>query len=61
VEFKINKHSILSGITLMCTYVFFVAANKFTTSANAIVLQYSAAYPYSDSVCADIPSEVPQW
>lgn len=42
VEFKINKHSILSGITLMCTYVFFVAANKFTTSANAIVLQYSA-------------------
>lgn len=41
-EFKINKYSILSGIALMCTFVFFVAANKFTTSANAIVLQYSA-------------------
>jgi len=42
IEFKVNKDSILSGIALMCTFVFFVAANKFTTSANAIVLQYSA-------------------
>ena len=42
IEFKINKYSILSGIALMCTFVFFVAANKFTTAANAIVLQYSA-------------------
>ena len=42
IEFKINKYSILSGISLMCTFVFFVAANKFTTAANAIVLQYSA-------------------
>lgn len=42
IEFKINKYSVLSGISLMCTFVFFVAANKFTTSANAIVLQYSA-------------------
>ena len=42
IEFTINKDSILSGIALMCTFVFFVAANKFTTSANAIVLQYSA-------------------
>lgn len=41
-EFKINKYSILSGIALMSTFVFFVAANKFTTSANAIVLQYTA-------------------
>jgi len=41
-EFQINKYSVLSGITLMGTFVFFVAANKFTTSANAIVLQYSA-------------------
>ncbi|HVI41963.1 MAG TPA: DMT family transporter, partial [Anaerovoracaceae bacterium] len=42
IEFKINKDSILSGISLMCTFLLFVAANKFTTSANAIVLQYSA-------------------
>lgn len=42
IEFQVNKDSILSGIALMCTFVFFVAANKFTTSANAIVLQYSA-------------------
>lgn len=42
IEFKINKYSILSGISLMCTFVFFVGANKFTTAANAIVLQYSA-------------------
>ncbi|HYE68979.1 MAG TPA: DMT family transporter [Anaerovoracaceae bacterium] len=42
IEFTINKDSILSGIALMCTFLFFVAANKFTTSANAIVLQYSA-------------------
>lgn len=41
-EFQINRYSVLSGITLMGTFVFFVAANKFTTSANAIVLQYSA-------------------
>ena len=41
-EFKINRYSILSGATLMCTFLFFVAANKYTTSANAIVLQYSA-------------------
>jgi len=41
-RFVINKHSILSGIFLMGTFLFFVAANKFTTSANAIVLQYSA-------------------
>ncbi|HEX3027370.1 MAG TPA: DMT family transporter [Clostridia bacterium] len=41
-EFKINTYSILSGAALMCTFLFFIAANKFTTSANAIVLQYSA-------------------
>lgn len=40
--FKINTDSVLSGVALMCTFLFFVAANKFTTSANAIVLQYSA-------------------
>jgi len=39
--FRIDRNSVLSGIALMCTFLFFVAANKFTTSANAIVLQYS--------------------
>ncbi len=41
-NFRFNRYSISSGAALMCTFVFFVAANKFTTSANAIVLQYSA-------------------
>jgi len=41
-HFVINKYSVLCGIFLMSTFVFFIAANKFTTSANAIVLQYSA-------------------
>lgn len=41
-EFIINRYSVLSGVALMSTFVFFVAANKFTTAANAIVLQYSA-------------------
>lgn len=41
-RFIINKNSILSGIFLMGTFLFYIAANKFTTSANAIVLQYSA-------------------
>jgi len=41
-KFLINRYSVLSGIALMCTFLFFVAANKFTTAANAIVLQYSA-------------------
>jgi len=41
-EFQWNRHSVMSGIALTGTFAFFVAANKFTTSANAIVLQYSA-------------------
>lgn len=41
-KFLINRYSVLSGIALMCTFLLFVAANKFTTAANAIVLQYSA-------------------
>jgi drug/metabolite transporter (DMT)-like permease len=40
--FVINKYSILSGIFLSGTFIFFIAANKLTTSANAIVLQYTA-------------------
>lgn len=41
-EFQWNRSSVMSGIALTGTFAFFVAANKFTTSANAIVLQYSA-------------------
>jgi drug/metabolite transporter (DMT)-like permease len=42
ISFVINKYSILSGVFLCGVFVFFIAANKLTTSANAIVLQYSA-------------------
>ncbi|HML38946.1 MAG TPA: EamA family transporter [Bacillota bacterium] len=41
-KFKWNRDSVTGGLALMGTFIFFVAANKFTTSANAIVLQYSA-------------------
>ena len=40
--FVINKYSVLSGFFLSGTFIFFIAANKLTTSANAIVLQYTA-------------------
>lgn len=42
IKFVLNKHSILSGMFLTGVFIFFIAANKMTTSANAIVLQYSA-------------------
>ncbi|MEL7654708.1 MAG: DMT family transporter [Bacillota bacterium] len=41
-KFVINKYSIASGIALALTFIFFIVANKLTTAANAIVLQYSA-------------------
>ena len=40
--FVLNKHSILGGIFLSGTFIFFIAANKMTTAANAIVLQFTA-------------------
>lgn len=42
IEFRISRYSILGGISLMCSFMLFVTANKLTTSANAIVLNYSA-------------------
>lgn len=42
ITFTINKYSVFSGVALAGTFLFFIAANKLTTSANAIVLQYSA-------------------
>lgn len=39
---KINKYSILTAIGLTGCLICFVTANKLTTAANAIVLQYTA-------------------
>lgn len=41
-KFKINRYSIISGIGLAGCLLCFVTANKLTTAANAIVLQYTA-------------------
>lgn len=41
-HFIINRYSILAGIGLSGTCISFVIANKLTTAANAIVLQYTA-------------------
>ncbi|MDD4121991.1 MAG: DMT family transporter, partial [Eubacteriales bacterium] len=40
--FVINRASIIGGIATSATFTVFVVANKLTTAANAIVLQYSA-------------------
>jgi drug/metabolite transporter (DMT)-like permease len=42
IGFVLNKYSVLSGVFLTGTFIFFIAANKLTTAANAIVLQYTA-------------------
>ena len=41
-KFKINKHSIIIGLGLAGCLLTYVIANKLTTAANAIVLQYTA-------------------
>lgn len=41
-RFRWNRTSLLSGIVLSLTFFSFVTANKLTTSANAIVLQFTA-------------------
>lgn len=38
----VRKGTVASGVALASTYTFFVAANKLTTAANAIVLQFTA-------------------
>ncbi len=40
--FRLNRASIRSGIFLAVTFLLFVSANKLTTAANAIVLQFTA-------------------
>lgn len=39
---KVTKPSILSGLCIMGTFFAFVTANKMTTAANAIVLQFTS-------------------
>jgi drug/metabolite transporter (DMT)-like permease len=38
----INRHTLTTGLFISLTYTCFVAANKLTTAANAIVLQFTA-------------------
>lgn len=41
-RFKINKPILLAGISLTITTILFMLANKMTSAANAIVLQYTS-------------------
>lgn len=41
-KFVFSKGSVLSGVILCGVFMCFVSASKYTTSANAIVLQYTA-------------------
>lgn len=38
----VNRASLISGVMLALTFLLFVSANKLTTAANAIVLQFTA-------------------
>jgi drug/metabolite transporter (DMT)-like permease len=40
-KFVFNKFNVFTGIVLMLTFTAFITANKLTTSANAIVLQFT--------------------
>lgn len=42
IGFKEDRRSMLGGLALCCTLTCFVAANKLTTAANSIVLQFTA-------------------
>ena len=42
VSFRFNRHSVINGVMMSATFLCFVAANKLTTAANAIVLQFTA-------------------
>ncbi len=42
ISFVLNKYSVLAGLFLTTVFILFIFANKMTTSANAIVLQYCA-------------------
>lgn len=42
LKIKINRSSVISGICITGTFLAFVSANKLTTAANAIVLQFTS-------------------
>ena len=42
IPIKVSSYSMGAGISLCACFLLFVAANKLTTAANAIVLQYTA-------------------
>lgn len=42
IPYVLNRKTLISGILTSCTYICFVCANKLTTAANAIVLQFTA-------------------
>lgn len=42
IKVCLTKTTLLGGLSLFFTTLFFIFANKYTTSANAIVLQYTA-------------------
>lgn len=41
INYILNRKTIVAGIFTACTYLCFVSANKLTTAANAIVLQFT--------------------
>ena len=41
-RYVLNRNTLISGFFAGCTYLCFVTANKLTTSANAIVLQFTS-------------------
>ncbi len=42
IKFRFNRHAVLNGLLMCATFLCFVIANKLTTAANAIVLQFTA-------------------
>lgn len=41
-RYRVNKRTLISGVLTACVYTCFVCANKLTTAANAIVLQFTS-------------------
>lgn len=41
LQLKVNRQSILSGVSLCLVFLCYVTANKLTTAANTVVLQYT--------------------
>ena len=42
IKFRFNRRAVLNGLFMCLTFLGFVVANKLTTAANAIVLQFTA-------------------